>query len=114
MVIGGFMDNGVKTIIRNVFTLFLIDFVLLPAGVALFLYHGFHILHVVLGMGYLYGVILAYDTAVLATKHIRLVNESQEETFSNEDFDVLGDEDTDEPMKPEMKKAMDEVFGIKH
>jgi hypothetical protein len=108
------MNNGIKTIVKNILILFVIDFIALPAGIALYLFHGFHIVHVVLGIGYLAGLVIVYDTAVLATKHIRLVNEPQDETFSDEDFDILNEDETDEPLKPEMKKAMDEVFGIKH
>ena len=101
------MKQDLKTALRNAILIVMLDFIALPAGIALYFFHGFHILHVVLGLAYFYGLVLVYDTAVILNKHIRFV--------SSQDDMIHPDELTDyEPIKPEMKQAMDDVFGIKH
>ena len=125
----------IKTAIRNIVILLILDLIALPAGVALYLFHGFHIVHIALGFTYLYGIGLVYDTASILMKHVRIVNDPEAQEAINEAFydetssdDELIEEsafccqknydgdDCDcnpEPMKPEMKQAMDEVFNLK-
>lgn len=118
-------------IIKNIAFILALDLILFPLAMALYLFHGFHIVHVVMGIGYLYGLVLIYDTVKLLYEHIRIVNNpSQDETQSDifhgdtnnlpeepSDFCCEGDYDCTgctckEDLKPEMKQAMDEVFGI--
>lgn len=133
---GGNMEQSkVQRIIKNIAFILILDLILFPLAVALYLFHGFHIAHVVIGMGFVYGLLMVFDTANLLYKHIRVVNdpihdETQSEHFYNDDeespFCCQGDYDgtgctcksyreqgeSEEELKPEMKQAMDEVFGI--
>lgn len=103
------LKSVIQTTIRNIVTILVLDLIALPAGIALYLVHGFHIVHVILGVGYLYGVLLVYDTATLLYKNIRIVSAHDDQVHPDE---LIDDSYTDEPIKPEMQKAMDEVFDL--
>ena len=101
-----------KQAIKNIVLILLLDLILFPLGVALYLFHGFHIVHVLLGMGYIYGFFMVFETANILIKHIRIVDD-EEPTQSQLDSFYEDIEDESEPMSPEMKQAMDEVFELK-
>lgn len=132
-------QSKVQTVIRNIAFILVLDLILFPLAVALYLFHGFHIVHIVIGFGYVYGFFMVFETANLLYKHVRIVNdpahlETQAENFYEEEDSAFCcernyaglkcscnlsyrergdfDEDSEEPLKPEMRQAMDEVFGI--
>lgn len=127
------MKQVIETTIRNVLTILALDLILLPFGVFLFLVNGFHIFHVVVVFGYIYGLVLVYDTAVLLYNNIRIVSIqdynklNQTENEENDSIELEEEESpyccqanyegkdcecNSEELKPEMKKAMNEVFGL--
>lgn len=119
-------QSKVQTMVRNIAFILVLDLILFPLAVALYLFHGFHIVHIVVGFGYLYGFFMVFETMNLLYKHVRIVDdpvhlETQLENFYEEessDFCCQGDYDgtgctCDEELKPEMKQAMDEVFNLK-
>jgi hypothetical protein len=131
------MNQNTKTIIGNAIQIALLELVLFPSGVVLYLYNGFNVLHVVIAVAYIYAITLVFETANLIALRIGEVEEAlAEREEENEDIDMdefslvdmdevnehredslryatqtLTDSPSDEPLKPEMKKALDEVFG---
>lgn len=119
-------QSKVQKIIKNIAFILVLDLILFPLAVALYLFHGFHIVHVVVGFGFLCGLFMVFETANLLYKHVRIVNdpihaEAQSEHFYDEDDDgpsyrecgeIEIETEEEETIKPEMKQAMDEVFGI--
>jgi hypothetical protein len=105
----------IKTAIKNIVWILVLDLILFPLGVALWLFHGFHLVHVVLGFGYLYGFFMVFETANILLKHIRIVNDQEAEQAFLEAYyhDAEEEEEEGEPMSPEMEQAMDEVFELK-
>ena len=104
------MKSNLKKIVKNLAVIAMLDMVLMPVGIFLYLTHGFHIYHVILAVGGVYGLTVVYDTAQLVIK--TLDTPSQVEASGDfQDFDY--DHHEDELMKPEMKEAINKVFGIK-
>jgi hypothetical protein len=68
------VSNNAETVIRNMVYILILELVLLPIGVFLYLIRGFHIYHVVLGFGYLYGIGLIVETANILIKHVKFVD----------------------------------------
>ena len=90
------MKQEVRQIVKNIVIIILMDMVLLPLAIGLYLVVGFNMGHIAIFLAYLYGIGMVYDTAKL------IMNELKEEEEESEDS---------EPMSPEFKQAMDEVFG---
>lgn len=123
------MEKVIKTAIKNVLTILALDLILLPFGVFLYLVSGFHIFHLIVALGYIYGLILVYDTSVLLYNNVRIVSikdyselnqvendqiklEEESDFCCQKNFDGEDCECNSEELKPEMKKAIDEVFGL--
>ena len=80
------MSPNVATAIRNIVYILILELVMLPVGIFLYLIMGFHIYHVVLGIGYLYGVVLITETANILIKHVRIVDDKEQEESQSEAF----------------------------
>jgi len=111
------MSEQTKQIIRNIVFIIILDMVLAPFGLFIYFVHGFHIFHVVLAFGFIYGIISVFETANMIISKYRIVprdsqTEISEEEYEEDDVHYHAKADI-EPMKPEMEKAMNEVFGIK-
>lgn len=123
------MEKVIKTAIKNVLTILALDLILLPFGVFLYLVSGFHIFHLIVALGYIYGLILVYDTSALLYNNVRIVSikdyselnqvendqiklEEESDFCCQKNFDGEDCECNSEELKPEMKKAIDEVFGL--
>lgn len=122
-----------KQIINNIAFLIILDLVALPAALMLYLFHGFHIIHVVLGVAYIYGVFSVFKTANLILKRIKYTEDFSNSESEHEEGNFEGDfsplcQDTcgsfkcgchantatneEDSPKPEMKKALDDVFNL--
>ena len=76
------MSKKAQQVIRNMVYILLLELFLLPAGIVLYLLHGFHIYHVILGFGYLYAFGLVIETAHILIKHLRFVDEKESQIVS--------------------------------
>ena len=77
------MNQDTATIIRNMVYILILELVLLPFGVFLYLImKGFHIYHVFLGFGYLYGIGLIIETANLLIKKFKLLDSQEDQKVS--------------------------------
>ena len=131
---GGFMNENLKTAIRNIILISLLDLLLLPTGIYLYLTHGFHLYHLLLVVGYIYGVKLVFETSRILMRHILFVSEPIASRIvipstqsrgvdyrspspfccqnNYEGFSCDCDH-SEEPIKPSFKRALDKVFGKK-
>lgn len=95
-----------KTIIKNITLIAMLDLISTPVAIYVYLAHGgFHIVHIFIGLMYMFGLGLVYDTVKMIGDSLVFV-EPVEEDYSSE-------EEAEEDLKPEMKSAMDKVFGLK-
>ncbi len=80
------MSPNTQTILRNIVFILILELVMLPFGIFVYLQVGFHIYHVALAMGYLFGIIKIVETANLLLKHVRIVNDQEVQQSQNESF----------------------------
>ena len=115
------MRPDIKQAIRNIVNIIALDLICLPFGIWIYIVHGFHIFHIVLVFGYVQALFKLYETAHILLKYVRIVNPDVEQSEDSEPLDLEHINDSirysnpdesfsDEPMKPSMKKAIDEVF----
>lgn len=71
------MSKNVQTILRNIVYILILELVLLPFGIFVYLNAGWHVYHVFLAFGYIYGIGLIIETANLLLKHVRIVNDEE-------------------------------------
>jgi hypothetical protein len=76
------MNKIAQAILQNIFIIFVLQMACVPFGIFLWLVVGrWHIFHVFLGFGFLYSVLLIYETMQLVIKHVRFVDKDKEKTL---------------------------------
>lgn len=75
------MNKITQAILMNIFSIFVLQMVCFPFGIFLWMFLGhWHLFHVFLIMGFLYSIILIYDTMQLVIKYVRFVDKEKEKT----------------------------------
>ena len=72
------MRTEMETAIKNAVYILILELILFPLGIVLYLFHGFHIYHAVLVFGYLYAIKLIAETANILLKHVHLIDKEKD------------------------------------
>lgn len=74
------MSKEMEQAIRNLFFIVFIEMIGTPLGLWLYVFLGrWHIIHVMLGMGYLVAIIKLFEAANILVKHLRFVSDEKDE-----------------------------------